>query len=114
YKLDVAESNHTSDLNWIKQQNNTQKEQLAGQYDRAVDELEQEERARRMEAIARFEEFLKKYPNDPTYTPDAMFRLAELFFEKSSDAYLSSSKNYDKQLVAFERGERPDEPQPPE
>ncbi|MEM1416048.1 MAG: tetratricopeptide repeat protein [Myxococcota bacterium] len=35
-------------------------------------------------AIVVFERFVRRYPNDPTYTPDAMFRLGELYFEKSS------------------------------
>jgi cellulose synthase operon protein C len=35
-------------------------------------------------AIALFEKFIRDYPNDPTYTPDAMFRLGELYFERSS------------------------------
>lgn len=91
-----------------------QKDRLAAQYDKEIEKLEQDERKRRMEAIARFEEFLKKYPNDPVYTPDAMFRLSELYFEKSSDEYLVASKAYEKELLAFERGERPDEPTAPE
>ncbi|HEY6877580.1 MAG TPA: tetratricopeptide repeat protein, partial [Polyangiales bacterium] len=37
-----------------------------------------------LEAIALFEKFIAQYPNDPTYTPDAMFRLGELYFERSS------------------------------
>jgi TolA-binding protein len=90
-----------------------QKGRLTAQYDRQIEELETAERARRMEAIERFEEFLKKYPNDPVYTPDAMFRLAELYFEKSSDEYLARSKSYEGDLAAFERGERDTEPEPP-
>lgn len=107
-------SYHQDVKDLIRLQYAAQKEMLASQYDRAVDDLEQEERNRRLEAIARFEEFLRKYPNDPTYSPDAMFRLAELYFERSSDEYLASSKAYEKQLAAFERGERPDEPPAPE
>jgi tetratricopeptide (TPR) repeat protein len=42
----------------------------------------------RQEAIAYFEAFLKKYPNDPPYTPDAMFRLAELYYDDSYINYL--------------------------
>lgn len=91
-----------------------QKELLAAQYDRAIDELEEKERSRRLEAIARFEEFLKKYPNDPIYTPDAMFRLAELYYEKSSDEYLTRSRGYEAELAAYEAGERESEPPPPE
>ncbi len=98
----------------IKLKYNEQKDRLAAQYDRQIEELEAEERGRRLEAIARFEEFLKKYPEDPRYTPDAMFRLAELYFEKSSDDYLLASRAFEKELTKFERGERPDEPQPAE
>lgn len=90
-----------------------QKDRLAAQYDRAVDELEKGERERRMEAIARFQAFLQKYPNDPIYTPDAMFRLAELHYEKSSDEYLQTSRGYEAELLAFENGERATEPQQP-
>ncbi|MCK6550386.1 tetratricopeptide repeat protein [Myxococcota bacterium] len=98
----------------IRTRYNAQKEQLASQYDKGVEELETEERSRRMEAIARFEEFLRKYPADPVYTPDAMFRLAELYFEKAQDEYNVASKAHEQQLAAFERGERPDEPLAPE
>lgn len=93
---------------------NEQKELLSAQYDRAIEELEKQERGRRLEAIARFEEFLKKYPDDAVYTPDAMFRLAELYYEKSSDEYLQRSRGYEAELEAFEKGERETEPPPPE
>jgi tetratricopeptide (TPR) repeat protein len=38
----------------------------------------------RLDAIALFEMFIENYPNDPTYTPDAMFRLGELYFERDA------------------------------
>ena len=47
--------------------------------------LEAEERRERTAAVARFEEFLSRYPDDPQVTPDAMFRLAELYYERSND-----------------------------
>ncbi|MEO1334402.1 MAG: tetratricopeptide repeat protein, partial [Myxococcota bacterium] len=91
-----------------------QRDRLASQYDRAVDELEKGERQRRLEAIARFEAFLKEYPDDATYTPDAMFRLAELHYEKSSDIYLQLSRGYEDELQAYESGERQTEPPVPQ
>jgi len=90
-----------------------EKERIAGHYDREVRELEAQERQRRLEAIARFEEFLKKYPNDPFYTPDAMFRLAELYFERSSDEYLAKTKQFERDLAAYEKGELTVEPNSP-
>ncbi len=91
-----------------------QKDRLTAQYDAAVNELERRERQRRLEAIARFEAFLERYPNDETYSPDAMFRLAELHYEKSSDEYLQRSRGYEAELRAFENGERTTEPPPPQ
>jgi TolA-binding protein len=46
-------------------------------------EEELEDRAR-LDAIALFERFIARYPSDPTYTPDAMFRLGELYFERDA------------------------------
>ncbi|MFO8073671.1 MAG: tetratricopeptide repeat protein [Polyangia bacterium] len=64
----------------------------------------EEERAKqaRRDAIAYFEAFLEKYPSDPPYTPDAMFRLAELYYDDSYIKYLDSLDAYHE---AQERGE---------
>ena len=77
-------------------------------------EEEQEDRAR-LDAIARFERFIAKYPSDPTYTPDAMFRLGELYFERDAiaqqvemNAYLSER---DRRLATGEQLEGLVEPQ---
>lgn len=98
----------------IKLKYREQKDRLSEQYEVQISELETEERGRRLEAIARFEEFLRKYSDDPKYTPDAMFRLAELYFEKSSDDYLLASRAFEDELTKYESGERPDEPVPPD
>jgi len=45
---------------------------------------EQLEDKARLDAIALFERFIQSYPSDPTYTPDAMFRLGELYFERDA------------------------------
>lgn len=50
------------------------------------------ERETRIAAIAQFEQFLTRYPSHPRFTPDAMFRLAELYFERSSDEFASVVK----------------------
>ncbi|MEM1024076.1 MAG: tetratricopeptide repeat protein [Myxococcota bacterium] len=90
-----------------------QKRILSLQYDNAIAELEEEERRRRIDAIARFEAFIEKYPGDPIYTPDAMFRLAELYFEKSADDFLIANRAYEDELIAFDEGRRATEPEPP-
>lgn len=98
----------------IRAEYEAQREVLAEQYEARIEALEEEERARRLEAIERFEAFLRKYPNEPRYTPDAMFRLAELYFEKSSDDFLQESRAYEEELLAWEEGRRSTEPKPPE
>jgi TolA-binding protein len=60
---------------------------LADSYEQAIRDQELLERNEREAAIARFEEFLARYPDDPRFTPDAMFRLAELYYEKSNDDF---------------------------
>ena len=45
-----------------------------------------------------FEAFLQKYPNDKRWTPDAMFRLAELYYEKSAEEFLDADEAYKKAI----------------
>ncbi len=70
---------------------------LSNSYEQGIRDLEVHERKERQDAIAQFEEFLARYPADPAYTPDAMFRLAELYYERSNDEF--------NQAVAAWRGE---------
>ena len=56
-----------------------------------------------------FEAFLLKYPNDKRWTPDAMFRLAELYYEKSAEEYLDADEAYKK---ALDGPNPPDTPPP--
>ena len=53
-------------------------------YARQIAEEERLQNLARERAIRLFEQFIARYPDDPTYTPDAMFRLGELYFEKSA------------------------------
>src|SRR6185436_462924 len=59
-------------------------------YDESIHKIEDEEKQRRLDAIAELERFYKKYPDDRRWTPDVMFRLAELYFERANDDYLAA------------------------
>ncbi|WP_224249757.1 tetratricopeptide repeat protein [Hyalangium gracile] len=83
---------------------------LAASYEKVIGELEIKERKERLDAIARFEEFLRRYPQEPRYTPDVMFRLAELYYERSSDEHLTALRDYEEKLKALPEGAEP----PPE
>jgi tetratricopeptide (TPR) repeat protein len=62
------------------------------------------------DAIEYFKEFLKKYPDDPPYTPDAMYRLGELYYDK---AYLKYQKQLERYSQALDKGQT-DDMTPPE
>lgn len=64
--------------------------------------LEAEQRSLRDAAIAKFEGFVKQYPDVAKYTPDAMFRLSELYFERSQDVYRKEHAEFDKQLASWD------------
>ncbi|HZI11976.1 MAG TPA: tetratricopeptide repeat protein, partial [Myxococcus sp.] len=86
---------------------------LAGSYEKHLKDLEAQERRERLDAIARFEEFLRRYPSEPRFTPDVMFRLAELYYERSSDEHLLAMKEYAEKLEAHDatpEAEFPTEP----
>jgi cellulose synthase operon protein C len=68
---------------------------LGQSYEKAIRDLEVIERKERLDAIAQFEEFLLRYPDDPKYTPDVMFRLAELYYERSSDDHMVAMREYE-------------------
>jgi TolA-binding protein len=71
---------------------------LGASYEKAIRDLEVQERKERLDAIAQFEEFLQRYPNEPRYTPDVTFRLAELYYERSSDDHAVAMRSYEEKL----------------
>jgi len=81
-------------------------------YNKRIDDLDAEQRTLREEAIARLERFIKMHNDHPRYTPDAMFRLAELYYEKGQSDYAVQMDDYDKQVTLYKRGKR--EEMPPE
>jgi TolA-binding protein len=87
---------------------------INARYDRRTEQMTEAERQRRLEAIEEFEAFLDRYPNHPQYTPDAMFRLAELYFEKENDDYLRADERYQREMERYRAGRRPSAPQAPQ
>jgi TolA-binding protein len=82
-------------------------------YKKSIGVLTEAERMSREEAIASFERFLARYPKHPRYTPDALFRLAELYFEKANDDFLVADEAFQEEMGRYERGETPDRPPEP-
>ncbi len=88
----------------VKLKRDIRRESVSGFYDKSVQQFESEQRALRETAIARLEEFLRKYPGDSRYTPHAMFRLAELYFEKATDEYFMAVDKYGQLEKDYEDG----------
>ncbi len=82
-------------------------------YEVEIDALRLRERERRLAAIEDFERFLQRYPNHPEFTPDVMFRLAELHYEKAADDYNQADDEFQRALTRYEMGIEPDEPEEP-
>jgi len=89
-------------------------ENIRRRFDREAGEVELDLRQRRMDAIDRFERFVAKYPDNPVHTPDAMFRLAELYYERGATDYADAQDRYNEERRLYERGRIPSEPQPPQ
>lgn len=70
----------------VREYHRRRRERQAG-YARQILVEERLQNEARERAIRIFEAFVRRYPNDPTYTPDAMFRLGELYYERSAIAY---------------------------
>lgn len=83
-------------------------------YSRDSAGIEKELRVRRDEAIRVFETFLARYPDHDRYTPEVMFRLAELYFEKAQDDYYVALPKYEERRALWERGKVAEEPEEPE
>jgi len=97
----------------IEKKYNRKRKRIRNKYAKHIQELEAEERARRDEAVKKFEEFVSRYPNHKIYTPHALYRLAELHFEKSKEDYFEAEETYQKDLEKFDKGLIKKEPAPP-
>jgi cellulose synthase operon protein C len=114
YETEAAEFRHDVQL-LVQKKYEEKRSALGASYEKAIRDLEVLERKERLDAIAQFEEFLQRYPDDPRYTPDVMFRLAELYYERSSDDHLLAMREYEDKLKATEsnpNAEPPPEPLP--
>ncbi len=76
----------------VREYHRRRRERQAG-YARQIREEERLQNEARDRAIRLFEAFIRRYPNDPTYTPDAMFRLGELYYERSAIAYQEAAES---------------------
>lgn len=92
----------------------TRRSEIDDHYQSQIDDLRVEERRERNEAIEEFEAFLGRYPTHPEYTPDVLFRLAELYYEKTEDDYRRTDEEYARMEREYDLGLRAELPPPPD
>jgi tetratricopeptide (TPR) repeat protein len=59
---------------------------IAAQLEKRGRSLDEAERRSRQEAIGQLEDYVRRYPEDPVYTPEALARLGELQYEKAEES----------------------------
>jgi cellulose synthase operon protein C len=91
----------------VEQKYEERRTELSRRYEQAIENLEVVERAQRLDAIARFEEFVARYPEEPAYTPDAIMRLAELYYEQIEDDHRLAERAFYAHLETLPPGEEP-------
>ncbi len=82
---------------YIRQKHGDELKRIQQTYDARNRRLDEEVKVRREQAIAALERFIQKYPQSE-HTPLAMFRLAELYYDESVEAFFVAQDEYDRML----------------
>ena len=92
-RLEKRGAAHRDTINsLVKRQYLRQRRARSQWYSRQIHDEEKRLDEARENAILQFERFIRRYPDDPRYTPDAMFRLGELYYERAQIVF---SQSYD-------------------
>jgi TolA-binding protein len=80
----------------------TGRARLAEHYSQRIRDHEANSRKLRSKAVARYEDFIKQHPDDPIWTPEILFRLAELQFEGSAERQRRREDAWEREVAALE------------
>ena len=75
---------------------------LEKKYGERITKRQEAARRLRADALARYEKFLVEHPDDPAWTPEILFRLAELHFENDRERFAREEDAYEQALIAHE------------
>ncbi len=76
---------------------------LENHYDRQIREHQAKARKMRAQAIRRYGDFLEVHPDDATWTPEIMYRLAELHFEASTERLARQEDAFAIEAAAYQK-----------
>lgn len=80
----AAETHHDRIKDYLYGQYLDRKARLEKRYADQIRRTESQQRKRHLDAIALLEKFIRDYPSHPQFTPDAMFRLADLYLDEAN------------------------------
>ncbi|MBP46913.1 MAG: hypothetical protein CMH53_03160, partial [Myxococcales bacterium] len=86
------------------------KQTVSDTYQTQIDKIMGQQDKLRKEAIARLESFIFRHRGHPRYTPDAVFRLAELYYEDSKATAAYSQDHFEELECMYKRGKLLDPP----
>jgi len=95
---------------YISRDVSERQKKVGSTYQAQIDKLDQEQFDLRREAIARLEGFVFRHRDHPRYTPDSLFRLAELYYEDTIAAYNRATDNFMREMDLYNRGKLLDPP----
>src|SRR5262249_44898314 len=83
---------------------------LNDRYRKTLDQAEDEFKKKMVATEEMLKQFLAKYPNDPKWTPDAMFRLADVYLDRAKIEWDDKQLLAESQPAAPPPEENPDAP----
>jgi tetratricopeptide (TPR) repeat protein len=83
---------------------------ISASYQGQIDQLEQQQFDLRRDAISRLEDFIYRHRDHERYTPDVLFRLAELYYEDTIASYNRAQDNFARDMDLYNRGKLLDPP----
>ncbi len=101
-------------LEHVKTEYSNKRKFIKFKYGKLTKELMGEEDIKRKQAINVMEDFIIRYPDNKKYTPDVLFRLADLYFEKEELDYSNKKDEYEEKMDAYEAGKTKVKPLEPE
>lgn len=102
---EAAAGHNTRMRTILRNEYEDRKTKLERRYAEKIDSAAKQERERRLAAIALLEKFIQDYPSHEQFTPDAMFRLADLYLDKAN-------YDFEQSFDLFAEAPLPDEADP--
>lgn len=78
-----------------------------------IGEVEREEKHWRDRAVAKLEEFVERYPDDPKHTPIRLAQLGELYYEQAQDDFNRAQEDFQRAMDDYRRTKQGKEPEFP-